>query len=94
MQAESEVLGRKMAALQGVIAEQAAEVHRSNKFNSGATEPSAGSSPTKLNSGLAGTAEVLPKLDSCPGKQPFPAFPWWQQRQKQWGQWSAIELSV
>ena len=57
-QAEAEVLARKMAALQGNIAEQAAEVHRCNKFNSGAKEPSAGSSPTKLASGLAGTAEV------------------------------------
>lgn len=47
-----------MAALEGHIAEQAAEVHRSNKFDSGAKGPSADCSPTKLASGLAGTAEV------------------------------------
>lgn len=47
-----------MAALEGDIAEQAAEVHRSNKFDSGVKGPSADSSLTKLASGLAGTAEV------------------------------------
>ena len=58
IQAETEVLARKLAALQGNIAEQAAEVHRCNKFNSGAKEPSAGASPANLAAGLAGTAEV------------------------------------
>lgn len=57
-QADSEVLDRKMAALQADIGEQAAEVHRNHKFNSGATEPTGESSPTKLASGLLGTAEV------------------------------------
>ena len=47
-----------MAALQAEIGEQAAEVHRNHKFNSGATEPTGESSPTKLASGLLGTAEV------------------------------------
>lgn len=58
VQAECEVLDRKMAALQAEMREQAAEVHRNHKFNSGATEPTGESSPTKLASGLVGTAEV------------------------------------
>ena len=58
MQAECEVLDRKMASLKADIGEQAAEVHRNHKFNSGATEPTGKSSPTKLSSGLVGTAEV------------------------------------
>lgn len=65
VQAECEVVDRKMATLKADIGEQAAEVHRSHKFNSGATEPTGDSSPTKLASGLIGTAEVLP----------FPSFP-------------------
>lgn len=48
-----------MATLKADIGDQAAEVHRSHKFNSGATEPTGDSSPTKLASGLVGTAEVL-----------------------------------
>lgn len=64
VQAECEVVDRKMATLKADIGEQAAEVHRSHKFNSGATEPTGDSSPTKLASGLIGTAEV-----------PFPSFP-------------------
>lgn len=58
LQTDSEVLDRKMAALQADIGEQAAAVHRNHKFNSGATEPAGESSPTKLASGLVGTAEV------------------------------------
>lgn len=59
LQAECEVLDRKMATLKADIGDQAAEVHRSHKFNSGATEPTGESSPTKLASGLVGTAEVM-----------------------------------
>lgn len=51
-----------MATLKADIGEQAAEVHRNHKFNSGATEPTGDSSPTKLASGLAGTAEVMPTI--------------------------------
>ena len=67
LQAECEVLDRKMAGLRADMGEQAAEVHRSHKFNSGATEPTGDSSPTKLASGLLGTAEVLPicMLSTC-----------------------------
>lgn len=57
-QAECEVYERKMAALKADIGEQAAEVHRNHKFNSGATEPTGEPSLTKLASGLVGTAEV------------------------------------
>ena len=60
LQAECEVLDRKMAALKADMGEQAAEVHRSHKFNSGATEPTGESSPGKLASGLLATAEVTP----------------------------------
>ncbi|KAL0050998.1 hypothetical protein WJX82_000304 [Trebouxia sp. C0006] len=59
LQVECEVLDRKMATLKADIGDQAAEVHRSHKFNSGATEPTGDSSPTKLASGLVGTAEVM-----------------------------------
>lgn len=52
-----------MATLKADIGDQAAEVHRSHKFSSGATEPTGASSPTKLASGLVGTAEVL--LTAC-----------------------------
>lgn len=51
-----------MATLKADIGEQAAEVHRNHKFNSGATEPTGDSSPTKLASGLVGTAEVMPTI--------------------------------
>ena len=56
-----------MATLKADIGEQAAEVHRSHKFNSGATEPTGDSSPTKLASGLVGTAEVMPviQMNNC-----------------------------
>ena len=56
-----------MATLKADIGEQAAEVHRNHKFNSGATEPTGDSSPTKLASGLVGTAEVMPtiQMDVC-----------------------------
>ena len=56
-----------MATLKADIGEQAAEVHRNHKFNSGATEPTGESSPTKLASGLVGTAEVMPavQMDTC-----------------------------
>ncbi|KAL3152273.1 hypothetical protein ABBQ32_001347 [Trebouxia sp. C0010 RCD-2024] len=59
IQAECEVYERKMAALKADIGEQAAEVHRNHKFNSGATEPTGEPSLTKLASGLVGTAEVM-----------------------------------
>ena len=55
-----------MATLKADIGDQAAEVHRSHKFNSGATEPTGDSSPTKLASGLVGTAEVLLTASSLP----------------------------
>ena len=53
-----------MAALKADIGEQAAEVHRNHKFNSGATEPTGEPSLTKLALGLVGTAEVCPHT-SC-----------------------------
>lgn len=59
IQAECEVYERKMAALKADIGEQAADVHRNHKFNSGATEPTGEPSLTKLASGLVGTAEVM-----------------------------------
>jgi hypothetical protein len=47
-----------MAALKQDISEQAAEAAQRHKFNSGATEPTGDSSPRRLTSGLAATAEV------------------------------------
>ena len=54
-----------MAALQAEIGEQAAEVHRNHKFSSGATEPTGESSPTKLASGLVGTAQVCTHMQAA-----------------------------
>lgn len=58
MQAEVEVLDRKMGLLKQDIAAQAAAAAQQHKFNSGSAEPSGDCSPQKLAFGVAATAEV------------------------------------
>ena len=67
MQAEVEILDRKLAALKQEMNEQAADIAQRHKFNSGATEPTGQSSPRRLASGLAATAEASPS-GHLPGK--------------------------
>ncbi len=58
VQAEVEILDRKLAALKQEMNEQAVDIAQRHKFNSGATEPTGQSSPRRLASGLAATAEA------------------------------------
>ena len=48
----------RMAAMERDIAAAAAEAAEKHKFNSGAAEPVGATSPARLASGLAATAEV------------------------------------
>lgn len=59
MQAGVESLDRRMAALREEIETKAAAAAERHKFSAGASEPAADSSPSKLASGVAATAEVM-----------------------------------
>ena len=58
VQAEVEILDRKLAVLKQEMNEQAVDIAQRHKLNSGATEPTGQSSPRRLASGLAATAEA------------------------------------
>ncbi|KAK9826530.1 hypothetical protein WJX74_000568 [Apatococcus lobatus] len=59
LQGEAERMENRMAAVERDIAAAAAEAAEKHKFNSGAAEPVGATSPARLASGLAATAEVM-----------------------------------
>ena len=52
------ILDRQMAALRAEISEQAALAAQTFKFNQGSMQPTGDTSPGRLASGLAATAQV------------------------------------
>ena len=58
MQATVAILDRQMAALRAEIVEQAALAAQTFKFNQGSMQPTGDTSPGRLASGLAATAQV------------------------------------
>ena len=58
LQATVAILDRQMAALRAEISEQAALAAQTFKFNQGSMQPTGDTSPGRLASGLAATAQV------------------------------------